>query len=57
MIIFIGFAAFLALVVALLLWMSHRTFKPGGAGHDVIGTARQAKLQAKEHVTKWSAGA
>ena len=54
--LFIGFGIFLALVIALLFWMSHRTFKPGGSPHDVGGTARKAKLQAKEQLSRWSAG-
>jgi Flp pilus assembly protein TadB len=56
MTIFIGFAVLVALVVALLLWRSHRTYKPGGARHDVAGAARKSKLQSKEKSAKWSAG-
>jgi len=56
MAIFIGTAVIVALLIALLLWRSHRSFKPGGAGHDVSGEARRTKLQAQEKATRWGAG-
>jgi hypothetical protein len=56
MAIFIGTAVVVALLSALLLWRSHRSFKPGGAGHDVSREARRTKLQAQEQSTRWGAG-
>ena len=56
MAIFIGTAVLLALLIALLLWRSHRSYKPGGAVHDVSGEARRTKLQAQEKSTRWGAG-
>ncbi len=55
-IVLIGCAVVLAFVFGLLLWLSHRTYKPGGPGHDVAGTARQTKLQGKEQSATWTAG-
>ena len=52
----IGTAVIVALVIALLLWRSHRSYKAGGPGHDVSGEARRAKLQAQEKSTRWGAG-
>ena len=52
----IGTAVLLALLIALLLWRSHRSYRPGGAGHDVSGAARRAELQAQEKSTRWGAG-
>ena len=52
----IGAAVIVALVIALLLWRSHRSFKPGGTVHDVGGAARRTKLQAQEKSTRWGAG-
>ena len=56
MAVVIGTAVLLALLIALLLWRSHRSYKPGGAGHDVSGEARRTKLQAQEKSTRWGAG-
>jgi hypothetical protein len=52
----VGIAVVVALVIALLLWRSHRSYKPGGPGHDVNGEARRSKLQAQEQATRWGAG-
>ena len=56
MVVVIGTAVVVALVIALLLWRSHRAYGPGGAGHDVSGAARRTKLQAQEKSTRWGAG-
>ena len=56
MAIVIGTAVLLALLIALLLWRSHRSYKPGGTVHDVSGEARRTKLQAQEKSTRWGAG-
>ena len=53
---FIGIAVVLALVIGLVLWTSHRSYRPGGPGHDVGGTARRTKLHAQDQATRWSAG-
>ncbi len=56
MALFIGIAVVLALVIALVLWTSRRSYKPGGPGHDVGGTARRTKLHAQDEATRWGAG-
>jgi hypothetical protein len=56
MAVVIGTAVLLALLIALLLWRSHRSYTPGGASHDVNGEARRTKLQAQERSTRWGAG-
>jgi hypothetical protein len=56
MTILIGGAVVLAAVIALLLWMSHRAYRPGGAGHDVNQEGRRTKLDAQEKSTRWGAG-
>jgi hypothetical protein len=56
MAIFIGTAVSLVLLIALLLWRSHHSYKPGGSVHDVSGAARRTKLQAQEKSTRWGAG-
>jgi hypothetical protein len=56
MAILIGVAVILALLIALLLWRSHRSFNPRGTGHDVNREARRTKLQAQERSTRWGAG-
>jgi hypothetical protein len=56
MAIVIGTAVLLALLIALLLWRAHRSYRPGGTVHDVSGAARRTKLQAQEKSTRWGAG-
>lgn len=56
MTIFIGLGVVLALVVGLLLWLSRRTYKPGGPRHDVTGMTRKTRLQGKEQGAKWGSG-
>ena len=56
MTILIGSVLVLAAVIALLLWTSHRSFKPGGAGPDVNQEGRRTKLEAREKSARWSAG-
>jgi hypothetical protein len=56
MAVVIGTTVLLALLIALLLWRSHRSFNPRGTGHDVNGEARRTKLQAQERSTRWGAG-
>ena len=56
MAVVIGTAVLLALLIALLLWRSHHSYRPGGAIHDVSGEARRTKLQAQERSTRWGAG-
>ena len=52
----IGVAVFVALVIVVVLWKDHRSYKPGGGGHDVNEMARRAKLDAQEKSSRWSAG-
>jgi len=54
--LFIALAVVVALVIGLFLWTSRRTFRPGGSGHDVDGTARRTKLRAQDDATRWHAG-
>jgi len=57
MTILVGVAVFVALLIALLLWRSHRSYKSGvGASHDIGGMARRTKLDAQEKSTRWGAG-
>ena len=56
MAVVIGTAVLLALLIALLLWRSHHSYRPGGATPDVSGEARRTKLQAQERSTRWGAG-
>jgi len=56
MAVVIGTAVLLMLLIALLLWRSHHSYRPSGTVHDVSGSARRTKLQAQEKSTRWGAG-
>jgi len=56
MAVIIGTALIVALLIALLLWRSHSSYRASGPGRDVSGEARRTKLQAQEKSTRWGAG-
>ena len=53
---FIGIGIFLALVIGFYFWSARRTYKPEGSSIDMSKGRRQARLKAKEDLSKWSAG-
>jgi hypothetical protein len=55
MAILIGVAVLVALLIALLLWRSHRSYQPGG-GAAMSRMARRTKLDARENTSRWGAG-